>query len=85
MCMVTLNLYGSYYFLELYQFIGDNVDLKQKASQQTLDSTGADHHWFHMCAVLDRVDGIDLDTDEPQANITSLPLASNFFAIYRRL
>lgn len=60
--------------LDLYQIIGDNVDLKQKASQQTLDSTGADHHWFHMCAVLDRVDGRDLDIDEPQADITSLPL-----------
>ena len=61
-------------FLELYQIIGDNVDLKQRASQKSLDSTGADHHWFHMCAVLDRVDGIDLDVDEPQADITSLPL-----------
>ena len=58
----------------MYQIIGDNVDLRQKASQQTLDSTGADHHWFHMYAVLDRVDGRDLDIDEPQADITSLPL-----------
>ena len=58
----------------MYQIIGDNVDLKQKASQKSVDSTGADHHWFHMCAVLDRVDGIDLDVDEPQADITSLPL-----------
>ena len=58
----------------MYQIIGDNVDLKQKASQQSLDGAGADHHWFHTCAVLDRVDGIDLDVDEPQADITSLPL-----------
>ena len=58
----------------MYQIIGDNVDLKQKTSQQSLDSIGADHHWFHMCAVLDRIDGIDLDCDEPQADITSLPL-----------
>ena len=56
----------------MYQIIGDN-DLKQKASQQSLDSTGADH-WFHMCAVLDRVDGMNLDIDEPKADITSLPL-----------
>lgn len=61
-------------FLELFQIIADNVDLRQKASQQSLDSAGADHHWFHMCAVQDRVDGMDLDIDEPQADITSLPL-----------
>ena len=77
MSVIKTNVHGYielYYFLELYQIIGDNVDLKQKASRQSLDSTGADHHWFHMCAILDRVDGIDLDIDEPQADITSLPL-----------
>ena len=55
------------------QFIGDNVDLTQKASHQTVERKKQDYHWFHLMAVKDRV----VAEDEPKKSpidIRKLPL-----------
>ena len=57
-----------------YQIIGDNVDLHQRASYQTMDLRDSDHHWFHLYAVKDRVTGIGLPNDSPMRDISQLPL-----------
>ena len=59
-----------------YQIIGDNVDLHQRASHQTMDRRDSDHHWFHLYAVKDRVTGIGLpnslaSTAEPALSLVS--------------
>lgn len=56
------------------QIIGDNVDLRQKPSHQTLDRRGRDHHWFHMVAVKDRVVAGDMSVTEPSAMVKDLEL-----------
>lgn len=33
------------------QFTGDNVDLTQKASHETVQRKMQEHHWFHLMAV----------------------------------
>lgn len=57
-----------------YQIIGDNVDLHQRASHQSMDRRNNDHHWFHLYAVKDRITGIDLPNDSPVADVAHLPL-----------
>lgn len=56
------------------QIIGDNVDLRQNPSHQTLDRRGKDHHWFHMVAVKDRVVAGDISVTEPTALVKDLQL-----------
>ena len=56
------------------QFIGDNVDLRQYVSHETIDRKGQDHHWFHLMAVKDRVVPDDLSKEHPQVDIRKLPL-----------
>ena len=34
-----------------YQIIGDNVDIHQRASHQSMERRDTDHHWFHLYAV----------------------------------
>ena len=47
------------------QFIGDNVDLTQKASHETVERKKQDHHWFHLMAVKDRVVAEDIPKKSP--------------------
>ena len=55
------------------QFIGDNVDLTQKASHETVERKKQDHHWFHLIAVKDRVVAEDKPRKSP-IDIRKLPL-----------
>ena len=55
------------------QFIGDNVDLTQKASHETVERKKQDHHWFHLMAVKDRVVAEDIPKKSP-TDIKKLPL-----------
>ena len=48
--------------------------ISSKKQTSNLWTALSHHHWFHMCVVLDRVDGIYLEISEPQADITALPL-----------
>ena len=56
------------------QIIGDNVDLREQPSHQTLDRRGKDHHWFHMIAVKDRVVDGDISVTQPSAMVKDLEL-----------
>ena len=56
------------------QLIGDNVDLRQLPSHQTLDRRSKDHHWFHTVAVQDRAVGGDIVTTQPLAMVKDLEL-----------
>ena len=58
----------------MYQIIGDNVDIHQRASHQSMERRDRDHHWFHLYAVRDRVTGVELPNDSPTADISQLPL-----------
>ena len=55
------------------QFIGDNVDLTQKASHETVERKKHDHHSFHLMAVKDRVVAEDKPRKSP-IDIRKLPL-----------
>ena len=57
-----------------FQIIGDNVDLRQKPTHQTLDRRGKDHHWFHMVAVKDRAVSGDISDTQPSAMVKDLEL-----------
>ena len=56
------------------QLVGDNVDIHQYASRQTMEQRDQDHHWFHIIAVRDCVVDDTLSTAEPTTDITQLPL-----------
>ena len=56
------------------QMIGDNVDLRQLPSHQTLERRSKDHHWFHMVAVRDRAVGGGVSTTQPMAMVKDLEL-----------
>jgi hypothetical protein len=58
------------------QIIGDNVDIRQKPSHQTLERRGKDHHWFHMVAVKDRVVVRDISVTQPSTMVKDLELHS---------
>ena len=62
--------------LPTFQIVGDNCDIHVKASRQSLTRHDRDHHWFNMYAVSDRVLGLNLPDDKPQASIASLPIAA---------
>ena len=62
------------YVLPMFRIIGDNVDLRQKPSHQTLDRCGKDHHWFHMVAVKDRVVTGDISVTQPSTMVKDLDL-----------
>lgn len=75
----TSTVDGDQYYLNLsppptFQIIGDNVDLRQKSSHQTLTSRGKDHHWFHIVAVKDRVVEGDISVTRPLAMAKDLKL-----------
>ena len=57
-----------------FQIIGDNVDLRQKPTHQTLNRRGKDHHWFHMVVVKDRVVSGDISVTQPSAMVKNLEL-----------
>ena len=55
------------------QFIGDNIDITQKASHETVERKKQGHYWFRLMAVKDRV----VAEDEPKKSpidIRKLPL-----------
>lgn len=54
--------------------MGDNVDVREHASRQTMEKRDKDHHWFHIIAVRDRVVNDKLSIAEPTTDITKLPL-----------
>ncbi len=62
--------------LPTFRIVGDNCDLHQKASHQTLSRRNQDHHWFNMYAVNDRVQGLHLPDNLPRASVATLPLAT---------
>lgn len=62
--------------LPTFRIVGDNCDLHQKPSHQTLSMRDLDHHWFNMYAVKDRVQGLHLSDAQPTASIATLPLAT---------
>ena len=57
-----------------YQVIGDNVDLHQRTSHQSMKRKDKDHHWFQMYAVRDRITGKDLPNDALICDVTKIPL-----------
>lgn len=59
-----------------FRLVGDNCDLHQKASHQTLSKRDQDHHWFNLYAVKDRVQGLHLPDLQPTALVATLPLAT---------
>ena len=59
-----------------YQIVGDNVDLHQKACHQTMEKRDTDRHWFHLCAIKDRVTGLHLSTTPSTTNVLHLPLST---------
>ena len=56
------------------QIVGDNVDIRQKPSHQTLERRGKDHYWFHMVAVKDRVVVEDISVTQPSTMVKDLEL-----------
>ena len=56
--------------------MGDNCDLHQKPTHETLARRAQDHHWFNLYAVKDRVQGLHLADDRPIASISTLPLST---------
>ena len=59
-----------------FQIIGDNVDLQQKPSHQSVNRKCKEHHWFQIMAVRNRVSGAHLPNDHPKADIQSLHLST---------
>ena len=57
-----------------FQIIGDNVDLRQHPSHQTLERRNQDHHWFHLMAVRDRVSAGDISVTDPTVLVKDLGL-----------
>ena len=57
-----------------YQIIGDNVDLHQTPTHQSVERKARDHHWFHLYAARDRITGAHLSNDSPIADIATIPL-----------
>ena len=55
-----------------FQVVGDNVDVRQKASHATLASKGKDHHWFSMYAVANHITGEHLRNYKPIADVKLL-------------
>ena len=41
--------------MQLYQFLGDNVDLIQYVSHESIGRKTQDHHWFPLMALKYRV------------------------------
>lgn len=62
--------------LPTYRIVGDNCDLHQKASRQSLSRRDQAHHWFNMYGVHDRVLGLHLSDVQPIAVIATLPAAT---------
>ena len=62
--------------LPTFRIVGDNCDLHQKPTHETLARRAQDHHWFNLYAVKDRVQGLHLADDRPIASISTLPLST---------
>lgn len=62
--------------LPTFQIVGDNCDIHQRASHETLSCRDKDHHWFNIYAVKDRIQGLHLPDDYPIASVATLPLAT---------
>lgn len=52
-----------------YQIVGDNVDLHQTPTHQSVERKARDHHWFHLYAARDRITGAHLSNDSPITDI----------------
>jgi hypothetical protein len=59
-----------------YQIVGDNVDIRVVPRHMTLDHRTADHHWFHIYAVKNRVQAPpSLCDDHPIGDIKTAQLS----------
>lgn len=57
-----------------FQIIGDNVDLHQRATHQSMERRDKDHHWFNLYAARDSVVEKDLPNDGPITDVAKVPL-----------
>ena len=48
-----------------FQFVIDNLDLRQEVKDMTSDNQNKDYHWTNMNFVMNRVSGLHLADDEP--------------------
>lgn len=78
-CPLLLFLFAD---LPTFHIVGDNCDLHQKPSHQTLSRQNQEHHWFQIYAVKDRVQGLHLRDDGPTASMATLTLAT-FLPMWR--
>lgn len=62
--------------LPYYSLVGDNVDIHQHTSHQTLQNRDKDLHWFHMYAIQHRVLGLHLSDLPSNIKIKDLPLST---------
>lgn len=76
--IILLNIinYKSYAGLPTYRLVGDNVDLRVHVRHQTISHMDHDHHWFNMYAIKDRIFGLHLPDQRPQADVQTVPLSS---------
>lgn len=56
-----------------FNIVLDNIDLKVLASDMTSDNQNKDYHWCNHNAHLDRVNPVQLENDEPIANLQDVP------------
>ena len=66
----------SYVDLPMFQIVGDNCDIHQKSSHQTVSRRAHGHHWFKMYAVKDHVQRLLLSDKPTTASVATLPLAT---------
>ena len=59
-----------------YQIVGDNVDIYQKPTHQTMEKRDKSLHWFQLCAFKERVTGIHLPNTPPMTDVLKLPLST---------
>ena len=56
-----------------FQFVIDNLDLRQEVKDMTSDNQNKDYHWTNMNFVMNRVSGLHLADDEPICQLSDLP------------
>ena len=59
-----------------FQVVGDNVDVCQKPTHETMDRRDKSLHWFQSCAFKERVTGIHLSNTPPTKDLVTLPLST---------
>ena len=56
-----------------FQFVIDNLDLRQDVKDMRSDNQNKDFHWTNMNFVMNRVSGLHLPDDEPIRQLSDLP------------